>query len=96
MDESPKQLISAGQLSVPMRPGQEARVDYEYVRHGMVNMFMANEPLKGKRSVEVTEHKTKKRLGGVHQEIGGRAISGSKQDNTCDGQLQHARSFRLL
>ena len=60
MDESPKQLISAGRLSVPMKPGQQARVDYEYVRHGMVNIFMANEPLKGKRMVRVTERKTKK------------------------------------
>ena len=31
-----------------MKPGQEARVDYEYVRNGVVNIFMANEPLEGK------------------------------------------------
>jgi hypothetical protein len=60
MDESPKQLIEEGQPSQAMKPGQEARVDYEYVRHGVINIFMANEPLKGKRFVEVTEFKTKK------------------------------------
>lgn len=60
MDESPKQLIEEGQQSQAMRPGQEARVDYEYIRHGVVNIFMANEPLKGKRFVEVTAFKTKK------------------------------------
>ena len=43
-----------------MKPGQDARVDYEYIRHGVINIFMANEPLKGKRFVEVTEYKTKK------------------------------------
>jgi hypothetical protein len=43
-----------------MKPGQEARVDYEYIRHGVVNIFMANEPLMGKRVVEVSEFKTKK------------------------------------
>ena len=59
MDESPKQLIEEV-ASTPIRPKQEARLDYEYIRHGMVNIFMANEPLKGKRLVEVTEHKTKK------------------------------------
>jgi hypothetical protein len=59
MDESPKQLIE-DVASTPIRPGQEARVDYEYIRHGMVNIFMANEPLKGKRLVEVTDFKTKK------------------------------------
>ena len=60
MDESPKQLIEEGKTAQPMKPGQEARVDYEYVRHGVVNIFMVNEPLKGKRFVEVTESKTKK------------------------------------
>lgn len=59
MDESPKLLIE-DLASAPIRKGQEARVDYEYIRHGMVNIFMANEPLKGKRLVDVTEFKTKK------------------------------------
>ncbi len=59
MDESPKQLIETV-ASTPLMPGQNARMDYEYIRHGMVNIFMANEPLKGKRLVEITEHKTKK------------------------------------
>jgi hypothetical protein len=58
MDESPKQLIE-GIASTPIKPGQEARVDYEYIRHGMVNVFMASEPLKDKRLVEITEYKTK-------------------------------------
>lgn len=60
MDESPKQLIEDGRPSIEMKSGQETRIDYEYVRHGVVNIFMANEPLKGKRLVEVTEFKTKK------------------------------------
>jgi hypothetical protein len=60
MDESPKQLIEEGQPSQSMKPGYEARVDYEYIRHGVVNIFMANEPLRGKRFTEVTELKTKK------------------------------------
>ena len=59
MDESPKQLIEDCS-STCMKPGQVTRVDYEYVRHGVINIFMANEPLKGKRMVEVTESKTKK------------------------------------
>jgi hypothetical protein len=60
MDESPKQLIEEGRASIPMKAGQDIRVDYEYIRQGVVNIFMANEPLKGKRFVEVTEFKTKK------------------------------------
>lgn len=60
MDESPKQLIMEARRSIPMKPGQEAREDYEYIRNGVVNIFMANEPLKGKRFTKVTEFKTKK------------------------------------
>lgn len=60
MDESPKQLISSARPSIPMGPGVAQRDDYEYVRHGVANIFMANEPLKGKRIVEVTKTKTKK------------------------------------
>jgi hypothetical protein len=58
MDESPKQLIEACN-SLSAKPGQEERIDYEYIRHGVVNIFMANEPLKGQRMVEVTNTKTK-------------------------------------
>lgn len=60
MDESPKQLIEEVRKGIPMKPGQEAREDCEYIRNGVVNIFMANEPLKGKRFVEVTEFKTKR------------------------------------
>jgi len=40
-------------------PGVAARVDYEYERRGTANLFMAFEPLAGKRRVEVTEQRTK-------------------------------------
>jgi transposase len=59
MDESPKQLIETVREE-KMERCKEKRVDYEYIRHGVVNIFMANEPLKGERLVEVTEFKTKK------------------------------------
>lgn len=59
MDESPKQLIEDGRESLPMAQGHEKREDSEYIRRGVVNIFMANEPLAGKRLVEVTQTKTK-------------------------------------
>jgi len=59
MDESPKQLIKETRTPVPMKPGQEAKVDFEYERCGVANIFLASEPLKGKRYVDVTERKTK-------------------------------------
>jgi hypothetical protein len=58
MDESPEQLIEDVCTTV-IEPGKAARVDYEYIRHGVVNIFMANEPLNGRRMVQITEQKTK-------------------------------------
>jgi len=60
MDESPKQLIRETRLGKPMKKGKEALVDYEYFRCGVCNVFMASEPLAGKRFTKVTEQKTKK------------------------------------
>jgi len=58
MDESPEQLIETIREE-KMEPGKDKRIDYEYIRHGVVNVFMANEPLKGRRLVEITKFKTK-------------------------------------
>jgi len=60
MDECPKQLIEEAQPGLGMKPGRTRRVDYEYIRKGVVNLFMANEPLKGSRITEVTTFKKKK------------------------------------
>jgi transposase len=60
MDESPKQLIKETRLPINMKPGKERKEDYEYARCGVCNIFMANEPLLGKRYVKITESKTKK------------------------------------
>lgn len=59
MDESPRQLIRETRIPMPARPGMPARHDYEYERCGVCNVFMAVEPLAGKRMVEITERKTK-------------------------------------
>jgi transposase len=60
MDESPKQLIKETRKSIPMQQGRERRVDYEYERCGVCNIFIANEPLRGKRLVKITERKARK------------------------------------
>ena len=59
MDETPRQLIGQTRESIPAGPGQPARQDYEYERLGVCNVFMANEPLAGRRITKVTERKTK-------------------------------------
>jgi hypothetical protein len=59
MDESPKQLIGESRVPLAAQPGKEERFDYEYVRNGVCNIFMSNEPLAGKRFVKITKRKTK-------------------------------------
>ena len=59
MDESPKQLIGETKLPIPAQPGQLARYDYEYSRKGECNIFIATEPLMGKRIVRVTSNRKK-------------------------------------
>ena len=60
MDESPKQIIGEIRETESMKEGKEIREDYEYVRKGLCNIFMMNEPLRVKRYVKITERKTKK------------------------------------
>jgi transposase len=59
MDESPKQLIGETKIPIAAKPGSVAKYDYEYRRCGVCNIFMASEPLAGKRLVKITERKTK-------------------------------------
>ena len=60
MDETPRQLIRETRTPIPARPGRPERYDYEYERCGTCNVFMASEPLAGKRITKVTERKTKR------------------------------------
>ena len=59
MDELSLQLLGEVRPPLPPRPGRVARVDYEYERHGVRNLFLAVEPLRGWRHVAATERRTK-------------------------------------
>jgi hypothetical protein len=69
MDESPKQLIKQTRVPIVRKPGRDAKEDYEYARCGVAQIFMANEPLKGKRYVKVLQSKTKKQWAQFIKEI---------------------------
>jgi len=58
LDETSKQLIAETRAPVAMRPGLPARVDYEYARNGVANLFMMFAPLEGWRDVKVTDRRT--------------------------------------
>jgi len=59
LDEKSTQLLAHSREPLPMRPGRPARQDYEYVRRGTCNLFVAVEPQAGRRCVLVTERRAK-------------------------------------
>jgi hypothetical protein len=59
VDERPCQLLGEVIAPIPMKPGQSRRSDYEYQRNGVATLFVAVEPLTGKRLLKVTSRRTK-------------------------------------
>ena len=60
LDEKSKQLLRHTRMPIPVKPRSAAKHDYEYVRAGTCNLFVAVEPKGRRRTVEVTDHRTKK------------------------------------
>jgi hypothetical protein len=58
VDEGGKQLVGEIREPLPVRVGHPAKEDYEYERRGVANLFLAFEPLGGRRVVAVTERRT--------------------------------------
>jgi len=57
-DEASKELRGQVAEPVPAEPGRTAKEDYEYTREGTANLFLAVEPLAGRREVTVTGRRT--------------------------------------
>jgi len=60
LDEKPKQLLGEKREPLPMTPGNPEKYDYEYVRNGTANIFVAVEFKAGKRFVQVRKRRTMK------------------------------------
>ncbi len=59
MDEQPVQLVEEVKTPIAATKRHPRRVDYEYRRAGVANIFMFAEPLAGWRHVSVRDRKTK-------------------------------------
>jgi hypothetical protein len=59
IDEKPVQLLADARDPLPPRPGDAAKVDYEYRRAGTANVFCAFEPLANWRELRVTDRRTR-------------------------------------
>ena len=64
LDETSKQLVAESRSPMAVRPGSPTRVDYQYTRNGVANLFMMFvmfvmfAPLEGWRHVKVTDRRT--------------------------------------
>ena len=59
LDEKPKQLLRDKRKSIPIKPGSSEKYDYEYIRNGTANIFVAVEFKAGKRTTQVTQRRTR-------------------------------------
>jgi hypothetical protein len=59
MDEQPVQLVKDVKVPIAATKEHPRRVDYEYERAGVANVFMFTEPLSGWREVMIREKKNK-------------------------------------
>lgn len=83
LDETSKHLIKETRAPIPMTKGHARRVDYEYERNGVANLFMAFAPLEGWRHVEVTDHRAAIDYAGMLKDI-------------SDKHFPHARKIVLV
>ena len=59
LDETSRQVLAEARPPLPPAPGRPARRDPEYVRAGVVNLFLVCEPLRGWRHVRVSDQRTR-------------------------------------
>ncbi len=59
IDEKSLQLLSHNRAPLSMAAHTITKIDYEYVRHGTTNLFVAAEPKAGRRTVAATDHRGK-------------------------------------
>lgn len=55
LDETSRQLIEETRVPIAVKPGEPKKVDYEYRRNGVVDLFMIFEPLAGQQHVMITD-----------------------------------------
>jgi hypothetical protein len=92
MDEQPVQLVKEVKRSIPATETHARRVDYEYERAGVANVFMLAEPLAGWRKVVIRPTKTKLDFAKVMAELlEGRYAHCEKVVVVCDNLNTHTK-----
>ena len=69
LDETSRQLLADTRPPLPVAPRCPARHDPEYVREGVVNLFLVCEPLRGWRHVRVSHQRTRRDFAATVKEL---------------------------
>lgn len=69
LDELPFQMLGEKVFPIEMKSGSVKKFDYEYERKGVASVFLAFEPLSGKRLVKVYPRRTKADYCRFQQEV---------------------------
>ena len=92
MDEQPVQLVKEVYVPIAATKSHPKRVDYEYERNGVANIFMFTEPLAGWRDVAVRKTKTKSDWAiSIAQLLEGRYAHCEKVIVVCDNYNTHTK-----
>ena len=78
MDEKSKQLLQDVRGTIRLKPGSPAKYDGEYSRKGTRNIFVAVEPLAGKRTIKVTLQRKKSDFAYFIKELINRYVKAKK------------------
>ena len=85
IDEMGKNLVADKHPSGPMKAGQTKREDYTYEKKGAGNVFIACEPLAGKRSLKVRRRRTRKDWAYLIQHLLDSAVCAGGEGRDRDG-----------
>ena len=92
MDEQPVQLVKDVKVPIPATADHPKRVDYEYERAGVANIFMFTEPLAGWRAAFARQRKTKADWAMLMAELlEGRYADCEQVTVVCDNLNTHTR-----
>ncbi|MCG8649869.1 MAG: transposase [Pirellulales bacterium] len=90
MDEQPVQLVRNTRTPIEATKEHPRRIDYEYERAGIANVFMFTEPLSGWREVKIRKQKTKADWAlAMGELLEGRYANCSKVIVVCDNLNTH-------
>jgi len=92
MDEQPVQLVKEVKTPIAATKSHPRRIDYEYERAGVANVFMFAEPLAGWRKVSIRSTKTKVDWAiGMADLLEGRYADCEKVILVCDNLNTHTK-----